>query len=104
MTLASPPINDTSRSERLLAALEGVVSARVVMDPHGRIVEIHILSTHELHPKQIVRNVESALSAGLGLVVDRRVISVAQLRPDVGPITVAPFAVPGSNGVVRRTR
>jgi hypothetical protein len=104
MSLASLPKNAMSRSERLLAALEGVVSVRVIMDPHGRIIEIHILSTHELHPKQIVRNVESALSAGLGLVVDHRVISVAQLRPDVGPITAAPFAVPAANGLVRRSR
>jgi hypothetical protein len=29
-----------------------------------------------------VRNVQSALSAGLGIVVDRRIISVAQIRQD----------------------
>src|SRR5262245_22098324 len=104
MTLASLPPNDTSRSERLLAALAGVISARVIMDPHGRIVEIHILASHELHPKQIVRNIESALSAGLGFLVDRRVISVAQLRPDVGPITAGPFPVPDATGSVRRGR
>jgi hypothetical protein len=103
-TLASQPTNDTIRIERLLDALEGVVSTRVIMDPHGRIIEIHILASHELHPKQIVRNVESALSAGLGFVVDRRVISVAQLRPDVGPITGRPLAVPDSNGSGRRAR
>ena len=68
------------RAERLLAALAGVVSARVVADELGRLSEIHVLASPELHPKQIVRNVESALSAGLGTVVDRRIISVAQLR------------------------
>lgn len=82
---------DQTRVERLLAALEGVVSARVVLDSAGRIVEIHILASHELHPKQIVRNVESALSAGFGILIDRRVVSVAQLRPDATefPITRA---------------
>lgn len=70
------------RAERLLAALGGVVSARVVADDAGRIVEIHILATADLHPKQIVRNVESALSAGLGVLIDRRIVSVAQLRPN----------------------
>lgn len=69
------------RAERLLTALAGVVSARAVSDDSGRICEIHILASPELHPKQIVRNVESALSAGLGLLVDRRIVSVAQLRP-----------------------
>lgn len=69
------------RAERLLTALAGVVSARAVADDDGRICEIHILASPDLHPKQIVRNVESALSAGLGVVVDRRIVSVAQLRP-----------------------
>jgi len=77
---------DTTTSEahieRLLTALAGVVSARVVRDETGRMIEVHILSDHELHPKQIVRNVESALSAGLGIHIDRRIISVAQLRPE----------------------
>ena len=68
------------RAERLLTALAGVVSARAVADDVGRICEIHILASPDLHPKQIVRNVESALSAGLGVVVDRRIVSVAQLR------------------------
>lgn len=65
--------------ERLLGALRGVRSSRVIMASDGRIVEIHILSTPEFHPKQVVRNVESALSAGLRVDVDRRIISVSQL-------------------------
>lgn len=72
------------RAERLLTALAGVVSARAVADDGGRICEVHILASPDLHPKQIVRNVESALSAGLGVLVDRRIISVAQLRPNTG--------------------
>jgi hypothetical protein len=71
-----------ARAERLLTALAGVVSARAVTDDSGRICEIHILASPDLHPKQIVRNVESALSAGLGVIVDRRIVSVAQLRPN----------------------
>ena len=65
----------------MLGALAGVVSARAVADESGRLCEIHILASPDLHPKQIVRNVESALSAGLSTIVDRRIISVAQLRP-----------------------
>jgi hypothetical protein len=48
----------------------------------GRIDEIHVLSSPMLNPKQVVRNVESALSAGLGIVIDRRIVSVAQIRRD----------------------
>ncbi len=80
--------------ERLLASLAGVVSVRAIAGADGRLEEIHVLSTPELHPKQVVRNVESALSAGLGLEVDRRIVSVAQVREDVwaegelGPVPV----------------
>ena len=83
MSSAHHPIDSAEDAERLLGSLAGVVSAHVVADATGDIVEIHILSSAELHPKQMVRNVESALSAGLGIKVDRRVVSVAQIRSDV---------------------
>ena len=75
----SPPPSQ-HQIERLLGSLAGVVSARVLLDYEGRIRELHVLATPELHPKQVVRNVESALSAGLGVEVDRRVVSVAQIE------------------------
>lgn len=83
MSSAQDPIASAEDAQRLLGSLAGVVSAHVVADATGDIVEIHILSSADLHPKQIVRNVESALSAGLGLTVDRRIVSVAQIRADV---------------------
>lgn len=67
-------------AERLIGALAGIVSAHIVTDGAGRMVEIHVLASPDLHPKQVVRNVESALSAGLGIQVDRRIVSVAQIR------------------------
>ncbi|MGE0354952.1 MAG: hypothetical protein AB7Q69_17200 [Gemmatimonadales bacterium] len=66
------------RAENLLTSLEGVLSARVVTTPLGEVSEIHILAQAGLSPKQVVRNVESALLAQLGLKVDHRKISVAQ--------------------------
>lgn len=83
MTSAQDPISGAADAERLLGALAGVVSAHVVTDATGEIVEIHILASSDLHPKQMVRNVESALSAGLGLTIDRRIVSVAQLRTNL---------------------
>ncbi|MFO7893897.1 MAG: hypothetical protein R6U63_09190 [Longimicrobiales bacterium] len=80
MSSAHDPIVSAEDAERLLGSLAGVVSAHVVTDAAGKIVEIHILSAADLHPKQMVRNVESALSAGLGIQIDRRVVSVAQIR------------------------
>jgi hypothetical protein len=57
--------------------LESVVSARIVADPTGGIDAIHLLVTGDLRPKQVVRNVESALLAHLGMKVDHRKVSVA---------------------------
>lgn len=83
MSSAHDPIVSAEDAERLLGSLAGVVSAHVVTDATGTIVEIHILSAADLHPKQMVRNVESALSAGLGIQIDRRLVSVAQIRAAV---------------------
>jgi len=58
-----------------------------VADRAGGIEEVHVLTTPQIQPKQVVRNVESALMAQLGLKVDHRKISVAQTA-DVKPIQV----------------
>ena len=73
------------RAENLLTSLEGVLSARVVTTPLGEVSEVHILASAGLAPKQLVRNIESALLAQLGLRVDHRKISIAQTA-DVKPI------------------
>jgi len=82
MTAQQSPWHPENEVERLLCSLAGVVSARVVANPLGRLEEIHVLASPILGAKQVVRNVQSALSAGLGIVVDRRIISVAQIRHD----------------------
>src|ERR1017187_7129234 len=73
------------RAENLLTSLEGILSARVVTTPLGEVSEIHILANAGQHAKQVVRNVESALLAHLGLKVDHRKISVAATA-DVKPL------------------
>ena len=73
------------RAENLLTTLEGVLSARVVTTPLGEVSEIHVLAQAGLQPKQLVRNIESALLAHLGLKVDHRKISIAQTA-EVRPI------------------
>ncbi len=75
------------RAEKLLVSLQGVLSARVVTNPQGDVTEIHVLVQAGATPKQVVRNVESALLAHLGLKVDHRKISVAQTA-SVEPIDV----------------
>jgi hypothetical protein len=73
------------RAENLLTSLEGILSARVVTTPLGEVSEVHILAQAGLAPKQLVRNIESALLAQLGLKVDHRKISIAQTA-EVRPI------------------
>ena len=65
------------KAEELLGTLATVVSAKIVADPSGGIDAIHLLVTGELKPKQVVRNVESALTAHFGMRVDHRKVSVA---------------------------
>ncbi len=73
------------RAENLLTSLEGILSARVVTTPLGEVSEIHVLAQAGLSPKQVVRNVESALLAHLGVKIDHRKISVATTA-DVKPL------------------
>lgn len=80
MSSTEPPAYPEREIEELIGALTGVLAARVAVSMLGRIEEIHVLADEQLHPKQIVRNIESALSAGLGVTVDRRLVSVAQVR------------------------
>lgn len=82
MAVSDSPWHPENEVERLLCSLAGVVSARVVANPLGRLDEIHVLASPLFSPKQIVRNVESALAAGLGIIIDRRIVSVAQIRRD----------------------
>ena len=73
------------RAENLITSLTGVLSARVVVTPLGEVSEIHVLTTNDQQAKQVVRNIESALMAQLGMKIDHRKISVAQTA-DVRPI------------------
>lgn len=82
----SPDPWGVRRAELLLQSLKGVQSARVVVTPDGEITEIHVLTDTSLTAKQVVRNVESALLAQLGIKVDHRRISVAQASPGVVPL------------------
>lgn len=85
----TPPVQPdpwgVKRAENLLSSLQGVLSARVEVSPIGEVTAVHILAASGIAPKQMVRNVESALLAHLGLKVDHRKISVAQTA-EVEPI------------------
>lgn len=75
------------KAEELLATLQDVVSARISASDTGAIESIHVLVMGSSSPKQVVRNIESALMAQLGMRVDHRKISVATTvkRPTTNP-------------------
>lgn len=66
------------RAEELISTLPGVLSVRIVPGFSGDIEEIHVLATSEYVPKNMVRNIESALIAQLGLKINHRKVSIAQ--------------------------
>jgi hypothetical protein len=66
--------------ENTIRRLRSVVSARVSGNERGEIQEIHVVTDDTRHPKQVGRDIESLLLSELGLRVDHRKISIAQLR------------------------
>jgi hypothetical protein len=95
-----------AKAEELLGTLESVVSAKIVADTHGNVDTIHLLVSGELKPKQVVRNVESALAAHFGMRVDHRKVSVATTikRPKPALAEVAEAAAAEEKAIARAAR
>ena len=72
-----------------------VRAVRIVASEEGRIEEIHVLGLPGKAPKQLVRDIESALMALYGISLDRRKISIAQIgvADEPEPAHAAPVAV-----------
>nr|MBO2494735.1 hypothetical protein [Clostridia bacterium] len=66
--------------ESFLNKIPGVISSKIVLNQEGNIVELHILANIERNPKQIARDVQSALMAKYGIPIDHKVISIAQTQ------------------------
>ncbi|AUW93536.1 hypothetical protein BXT84_05920 [Sulfobacillus thermotolerans] len=84
--------------EALIKRLPTVLRSHVAVNEWGAIEEIHVLTTLDRSPKQIVRDVESALLAQWGLRVDHKKVSVAQIMDDratrpLARLTVVEFRI-----------
>ncbi len=95
------------RAEELILTLPGVISARIIAGDSGAIDQIHVLTTSELTPKQMVRNIESALIAHLAMRIDHRKISVAttteqKAKPKLHEPDVEPDSPPVQERVENR--
>lgn len=67
--------------ERIISRLPDVLGVRVAMEG-GEVSELHVLAGPRRHPMQIVRDIEAVVATQFQLRLDRRVVSVAQLRDD----------------------
>ncbi|MHB1418203.1 MAG: hypothetical protein ACYCX4_01240 [Bacillota bacterium] len=75
--------------EQVIKQVRGVHSARIVANSEGAILEIHVLADPLRAPKQVVRDIESAVMVQLGVALDHKKISIAQVKgegmPEVEP-------------------
>ncbi|MEI6310255.1 MAG: hypothetical protein WCP58_11515 [bacterium] len=68
----------TRQMENSLARIRSVLGVRVILDTMEEIQEVHILTTEERNPKQVVRDAESTLLIKFSKRVDHRKIGVVQ--------------------------
>ncbi len=66
--------------ESVVCRLKGIIAVSVVPDGNGGVSEVHVLAGSSRSPKQVVRDVESAVMARLGVTIDHKKISVAQVE------------------------
>lgn len=69
---------DISGIQGLIEKLDGVLAAKIVQDDNGGLSEIHVLADKSRPPKQMSRDIQSAIAAASGLCVEHRIISIAQ--------------------------
>jgi len=67
-----------TQMENALARIRSVLGARVILDIMEEVQEVHILTTEERNPKQVVRDAESTLLIKFSKRVDHRKIGVVQ--------------------------
>jgi hypothetical protein len=67
------------RAETAIRRLRDVEGASVRVDG-SELVEIHVVSSSDRSPKQIVRDVQAVLRTDLGMSIDHRIVSVALAR------------------------
>lgn len=72
-------MSDVAAWKDLVRRLPGVLGVEFHVSEDQRVTELHVLSDQSRTPKQIARDIQSALLAKFQLELDHRVISVAQI-------------------------
>lgn len=61
--------------------IEGVISSKVITN-NNELTELHVLANNMRSPKQIVRDIETAIITIFDYKIDRKLISVAQIETE----------------------
>lgn len=87
-------------AEAVLRELPSVIGAFVREDVHGNPREIHLLIRSGPNPRHLAYDVRDLLEERLGIPVDQRVISIAQLAPgkQPGPMLAQRSALTDASG------
>ena len=70
--------------QQAIEQIQGVLAARVIVDPNDEVLEVHLVGSSSRRAKHIVRDTESLLCARYGIRVDYRRIGVVQIEPAGG--------------------
>ncbi|HUF13692.1 MAG TPA: hypothetical protein VMN78_11370 [Longimicrobiales bacterium] len=79
-----PQRHTKAEAEAVLRELPSVLGAFVREDVHGHPREVHLLVRHDTVPRELARDVRDLLEERLGVPVDQRVISIAQVAANGG--------------------
>lgn len=72
--------NIAEEIKKLICKLPDIRHCSVVCSPENEVEEIHILAGVNRNIKQMVRDIQSAISAKFGINIDYKVISIAQIN------------------------
>ena len=70
---------DLPEVQKLIEKIDGVLAAKPVVNEQGDLVEIHVLADRSRPPKQMSRDIQSAVSAATGEQIEHKIISIAQI-------------------------
>jgi hypothetical protein len=79
-------VSTKATAEAVLRELPSVLGAFVREDINGHPREVHLLITPGPNPRDLARDVRALLQERLGVEVDQRVISIAQLSNNLDPL------------------
>lgn len=84
------PALDAVKVEELISRVPGVKAVKVVGDA-GNLQEIHVITTSDKSPKQLVRDIETVVLASTGIRLDRKIISIAQVESELKTQKILPY-------------